>query len=630
MVTTCNWFSGLFLHLMAVITRLFYIVFLGLPFLGFGQSTTFYKYKYGGNLDSAIVFLETKIHQAHKLKDTAQVIDYSAELAKKLTDKSRYTKAKRILEECLDYPYVQKRRELNCELLIRMGNVCKYESEYVTALKFYHQAKTLAEKSKKWVKLIKCEVELAEYFRKLNDSTQMFYYLNSAFQQKKIHQLKDTSVLIYLYNRAAAIHNEYDRDLTHSIAFSKLALRYASTLGDRYSEAVTYNELGYTYQNLLKFDSSEVLYKKAVEIWRSIGADRDAMHAMKNLGMLYLRSTKEEKAMAIFREIIAIVKKERIAYPLNDEYGELCQYYIRNGDSLAAFRSFYLYHGSVIDDIRNKHNGEIVNLSEKFENERARAEVKIMKVRLNESQQELEQKKVDNQRMFLFLSVLTVLILIIAVLFFRNRAANKKLSERNKEKDVLIQEIHHRVKNNLQFISSLLNMQRNSSQDEVEKHTLNDASRRIRAMALVHEMLYNHNDSNGISIKKYLEELILSLDQLVNSNKIPIAFKLDLEEHNFSVTESIALGMITSELVSNSMKYAFAGIENPCIEVKLSRTQNQIAFSLKDNGVGVKDEKLIRKNLGTRLIDIFSRQLKGTYSIETNGGYWYKLQFTVK
>ena len=209
---------------------------------------------------------------------------------------------------------------------------------------------------------------------------------------------------------------------------------------------------------------------------------------------------------------------------------------------------------------------------------------------------------------------------------------NNIIEIQNNEKDTLIQEIHHRVKNNLQFVSSLISMQINASSNEKEIYSLNDASRRIRAMALVHEMLYNQDDISGVNIKQYLQELIQSINELVNTTNIPIKFNVKSEELLFDTTKAIALGMITSELISNSIKYAFKDTNQPIIDIELEKNSSlsTYIFSVKDNGSGMVEFEDGRNKLGMRLISIFSRQLKGNYNFESKNGVKYSIEFYLK
>jgi two-component sensor histidine kinase len=174
-------------------------------------------------------------------------------------------------------------------------------------------------------------------------------------------------------------------------------------------------------------------------------------------------------------------------------------------------------------------------------------------------------------------------------------------------------------------------MQVKSTQNAEEIEPLTEASRRISSMALVHEMLYNQADQKGISTKYYLEELIENLYSVVKSENQKIEFEMEIEDVLLNISDTISIGMITSELISNSMKHAFQNALNPTVFLSLKQnTDGTICYSIRDNGKGF-DEKEVRENkLGLRLVDIFSRQLKGSYSIIGNAGFRYEMTFKKK
>lgn len=150
-------------------------------------------------------------------------------------------------------------------------------------------------------------------------------------------------------------------------------------------------------------------------------------------------------------------------------------------------------------------------------------------------------------------------------------------------------------------------------------------------MALVHEMLYNQGNTEGIQIKRYLEELTSTLRELVDVDEKPIEFTMDVDDLQFDVSTSIALGMISSEFIANSIKHAFIEIDKPKILVSLKKDEqgNNHIFMLEDNGPGFEQTES-SSSLGLRLIDIFSRQLKGDYELSTKSGCKFEINFKVK
>ena len=207
--------------------------------------------------------------------------------------------------------------------------------------------------------------------------------------------------------------------------------------------------------------------------------------------------------------------------------------------------------------------------------------------------------------------------------------SNQMIEKQNKEKDILIEEINHRVKNNLAFIAAMIEMQLGNNYSAETIQALLGTSLRIKAMSLVHEMLYNSNDLKGLSIKKYIKELVDNLIEIAGDPQNPIRFNLEVDDIYIDSKSAIALGMIISELISNSFKHAFDLVKDPAIFIQLDTNADtgRIQLTVADNGNGIKDTEVSNKGLGKRLVDIFSRQLNGNYSFKTEGEFMYVLNF---
>lgn len=235
---------------------------------------------------------------------------------------------------------------------------------------------------------------------------------------------------------------------------------------------------------------------------------------------------------------------------------------------------------------------------------------------------------------FKILSVIGVFLIMFGVflsILWRNKRRQRKLEQiiqektkelrkENKIKDALINEIHHRVKNNLQTISSLIYMQQHSVDDEIAQKKLLETQLRIKSIAYIHEMLYADGDFENISMEKYIRQIIDTLDNMVNSEKRDIQFDLHIEKVELPINKSITIGMFTNEVITNSIKYAFEGIKNPRIMVKLLNQKDKIFYSISDNGIGFKKIKNDKKSLGMRLIDIFARQLNALKIVNAGNG----------
>jgi PAS domain S-box-containing protein len=198
------------------------------------------------------------------------------------------------------------------------------------------------------------------------------------------------------------------------------------------------------------------------------------------------------------------------------------------------------------------------------------------------------------------------------------------------EKEVLLKEIHHRVKNNLQVISSLLSLQSNHTLDEPTQALFQDSRDRVRAMALVHEHLYQSNDLARINFSDYVQTL---LTRMVHSYNLPdrqIEVQTDVDEVALPIDTAIQCGLIINELMTNALKHAFPNGRAGCVCIALRpHTADSFALVVRDDGVGLPpDFDLTQtKSLGLQLVSTLTTQLKGTIAVENGGQTVFQIVF---
>lgn len=197
------------------------------------------------------------------------------------------------------------------------------------------------------------------------------------------------------------------------------------------------------------------------------------------------------------------------------------------------------------------------------------------------------------------------------------------------EKESLLKEIHHRVKNNLQIIANLLYLQSGKFQDENIKNVLEEGQGRVRSMALIHQKLYENEDLKSIPFGEYILELVNEIKTSFGELAASVTVKVDAQEAFFDVDSAVPLGLIINELSTNAFKYAFEGKEEGQFNIFLTRSGEEYELHISDNGKGIPDEIDIRKtrSLGLRLVRILSEQLEGEYSFESESGMSFKLKF---
>jgi two-component sensor histidine kinase len=210
----------------------------------------------------------------------------------------------------------------------------------------------------------------------------------------------------------------------------------------------------------------------------------------------------------------------------------------------------------------------------------------------------------------------------------------KRVKTANKQKqtiEYLFKEVHHRVKNNLQVITSLLNLQKGYINDKKVLDIFQDCQNRVYAMAAIHEKLYEHNALSNINFNDYIKKLITQLIDTYQL-KFNVKYNLEVDIDTLNIDTLIPIGLLTNEIISNSLKYAFSdNSENPVITFKLLKTnrQNEFTMLIGDNGkgstVGLNDT---HTSFGMELIKILVAQLHGDINQIEGKGTMYQINFS--
>jgi two-component sensor histidine kinase len=197
------------------------------------------------------------------------------------------------------------------------------------------------------------------------------------------------------------------------------------------------------------------------------------------------------------------------------------------------------------------------------------------------------------------------------------------LEKNDHEKEVLLKEIHHRVKNNLQIISSLLSMHAREMKDERVAGALKEGKNRVKSMALIHQMFYQDTEGlTEIGLHTYAKELCQSILSSYAVNKESIALNFELDTVTINIDDGILLGLIINELVSNSVKYGFPDDRKGVITLRLKQQNDMLHLTVADDGIGKNHiHGPESTSFGLKLVTSFIRKLKGTMTVDTDSGY---------
>lgn len=227
-----------------------------------------------------------------------------------------------------------------------------------------------------------------------------------------------------------------------------------------------------------------------------------------------------------------------------------------------------------------------------------------------------------------------VMVLASIVDITERKQAQQRIERALEEKTILLNELHHRVKNNLQMISSLLSLQAGSSDDPHLREVLDECQNRVKAMGLTHQLLYEHKDFSRVDLGEYLSrlsQLLLSAFR-TRGQRITLNVVLPPERHYIGLEKAIPCGLAVNELVTNSFKHAFPGDRHGAITVGLVGNQNdEVVLTVGDDGVGLPDDFDIAaaKSLGLRLLPLLAEQLHGSFSVDRASGTVFALRFPI-
>jgi two-component sensor histidine kinase len=243
---------------------------------------------------------------------------------------------------------------------------------------------------------------------------------------------------------------------------------------------------------------------------------------------------------------------------------------------------------------------------------------------------------------------IVILILLIGILFYNNNLSKKReyeLSVRNdqiqnqtklienslKEKEILLKEVHHRVKNNLQIISSIINIQNDKTKDTKTKEILDELKLRISSIALTHQMLYQKGSMSEVLLNEYINNLVNQINISFDNQTVKIETAYVSPDIKLNIDLAIPLGLLVNEIITNAFKHAFKEKESGLIKVKVSIEGNNIKINVKDNGVGLpanyKDLLEEKQSLGFELIAILAEQINAHLSFKNNTGTEIEISF---
>lgn len=207
------------------------------------------------------------------------------------------------------------------------------------------------------------------------------------------------------------------------------------------------------------------------------------------------------------------------------------------------------------------------------------------------------------------------------------RLSEKIVKEALDEKNILIAELHHRVKNNLAIISGLFSLKINDDLHEDAKNVLLESRNRVRSMALIHNRLYKSDNMTNVNFEEYAKELISEISASYPAVADSVKIDTDIKNVSININSAIPCGLILNELLTNAYKHAFRDKTDGHINVSFAKENNRILMRVKDNGVGLPLDYNKKQSLGVTVIESLSEQLDGSFNFSNDNGTCFELKF---
>lgn len=532
------------------------------------------------------------------------------------------------------------------------GEILKFAGENDKALVVYQEALELYQQQAQ--KDPKGEVVLinsiAGLYKMLKEYDRALDYYNDGLAILETADLKELKGLIN--HNIGGVYKEQE-DYDQALVFYKKGLVFYETIQHPTGLSRSYRGLGSVYHMLEDYEEAIFYYQKATETLAS-KKNLDYGDVAKSLARLNfdlykkLKVEQPNKAKEHLEQAEFYVT-EALLCPAANLEAQLSRYrigkevYEVSGDASKALNcasEIIVLADSMFE--QNKIDA-VLELETQYQTEKKELEIE------NLNQDKALQLAENRQQQILLygvggaLSIVLLLLLLLSRLFAQKQKANRDLEEKNNliskqkenldkqnsEKELLLKEIHHRVKNNLQIISSLLDLQSNQIEDEAALSAIEDGQSRVKSMALIHHKLYQNEDIATINFKEYVEQLSTQILSVLTHSKPNIQIDID-PKLDFDIDTAIPLGLILNELLTNACKYAFDNRTDGQLKVVLKQQEaGQYQLEVKDDGVGMPEHFELRKakSLGLRLVRRLSKQLFGKARYQNNNGAHFIITF---
>ena len=478
-------------------------------------------------------------------------------------------------------------------------------------------------------KIAKKNSEIAGLFEMIeNNDSALFYRLNAI----EIYESLNERNRLGFELMDVGLYRQIDGNLQQAESDFKRALALLSAEKSHHGIGVAVDYLGKLLMAQERFDEARKYFESGFVLSDTLGHKIDMIRFLRRLSDVYRNAgnydASIDNALRSYNMSLEVTSPNHIMWGAE----KLMMAYELKGDYEEAFKYQTIFNDYQLKRVKAMANRQNLEFQSRYElNEKTKT------IELLNRENENKEIRISLQRTYLFATIAGVFIVLLFAITLRNRVTkiqllnrqisdtNHLLQERNNDKEVLLKEIHHRVKNNLQMISSLMGMQKRRLNEKNHKKIFSDAQIRLKSISLIHEHLYQRDSLATISLKSYLSDLIESIIESYKTMKVP-KLEMNICECDVDIDTAIPIGLIVNELLINSFKHAFIHQDDPKLNISLVEDRNNYKLIVHDNGPGVKS---FSDGFGWVVIKSMIESLDGEYNLDSTEGFSVIIKFVI-
>jgi two-component sensor histidine kinase len=492
---------------------------------------------------------------------------------------------------------------------------------------------------------------------------QFFKVINLYEKMKNTILLGDTYLHIAMVYKDMSSHNLTEEYLNKSIQYNRQGYTLFESVADTIGLVDALNNLGITYRDKARmhasklhyYDTAFAHYTLALQLITLSGKGASTSKLYNNISQVYLEYKKDyHKALDYLFKAVEFNKKN---YPpgLSFNYGNISSAYMKLNDYpqallyahkmeesarglnwperlVNAYRQlhttfkatgrtdsalhYYVLADKLDDSLNNvAKNTEVVALQTKYETAKKEAQIEQLKTASS-----AQSKRI----MYLAIGLILLAGLTGCMIWLYRRVTKQRrqIAAQSKNLEMMMKELHHRVKNNLQIVSSLLSLQTYKVQDEGTVSVLRESQQRVQAMSFIHQRLYKKEELTAVNMKEYLTDLAESLLSSYGFDRNSFDLQIRIDHEMMDIDKALPIGLIINEMITNSLKYAYRDIGHPSLLISLTEDANNLTFVIKDNGIGINEEAWKQKSnsFGKQLIGALCKQMRAKQTLVVNEG----------